>query len=303
LKDRRAVNARLKWRVPATLSAIGISAFFAFSAVKNMGDIIMHILVLVTGEYGQRHVENMRQHGPDHWQIDTWETPKVLPPVIDYPEDYLPDALPACDLILSLAEVKGVAELIPDIAQMTDAQAVIAPIDSVAWLPVGLARQLRGWLERQDVACVTPKPFCSLTETHVNALRQKEAYDPHPLIREFVQYYGAPTFSATVDEDTRTITHIEVVRDACCGCARYTAEKLIGTPVDDAVEASGLHHHHYPCQASMGIDAQYGDTLMHISGNIMKEAIKDALADHIQTHYIRPAGFSEQENDENADEL
>ncbi len=261
----------------------------------------MRILVLVTGEYGWRHVDVMRQSGPDHWQIDAWETPKVLPPVIDYPEDYLPDSLPACDLILSLAEVKGAAELIPDIAQITGAQAVIAPIDSVVWLPVGLARQLCGWLDRIGVACVTPKPFCSLTETHIHALREKVAYDPHPLIVEFAQHYGAPVFRAEVDEDTRTITRMDVIRDACCGCARYTAEKLIGTPVDDAVEASGLHHHHYPCQASMGIDAQYGDTLMHVSGNIMKEAVKEALGDHIQTRYIRPVGYSEDEDDGNGD--
>ncbi|MBN1963150.1 MAG: thymidylate synthase, partial [Anaerolineae bacterium] len=102
----------------------------------------MRILVLVTGEYGQRHVENLRQHAPSDWQIEVWQTPRVLPPVLDYPEDYLPESLPACDLILSLAEVKGAAELIPDIAKMTGARAVIAPIDSVAWLPVGLARQL-----------------------------------------------------------------------------------------------------------------------------------------------------------------
>jgi len=87
----------------------------------------MRILVLITGDYGRRHVENLRQHSPPHWQIDTWETPKVLPPVIDYPEDYLPAVLEPCDLILSLAEVKGAAELIPDIAQMTGARAVIAP--------------------------------------------------------------------------------------------------------------------------------------------------------------------------------
>jgi len=251
----------------------------------------MQLLVLVTGEYGWRHVNNMRLHSPAGWQIHTWETPKVLPPVIDYPEDYLPDSLPACDLILSLAEVKGVAEMIPEIAKMTDAQAVIAPIDNVAWLPVGLARQLRSWLKRQSVACITPKPFCSLTATHVNALRKTEAYDPHPLFREFTQHYGAPAFRATVDEATRIITAMEVTRDACCGCARYTAEKLVGTPVNEAVEASGLHHHHYPCQASMGIDAEYSDTLMHVSGNIMKDATRDALSDHIQTRYIRPTGY------------
>jgi len=42
----------------------------------------------------------------------------------------------------------------------------------------------------------------------------------------------------------------------------------------------------------MGIDPQYGDTLMHVSGNIMKDALREALGPHLQTRYIRPAGYS-----------
>ncbi len=252
----------------------------------------MRILVLVTGEYGWRHVENLRQHRPAGWEIAAWETPRILPPILDYPEEFLPETLPASDLILSLVEVKAANELIPPVAQMTGARAVIAPIDNVAWLPVGLARQLIDWLDRIGVACVTPKPFCALTETHYNTLRQKTAYDD-PLIRDFARVFGQPAFHVAVDEITHTITAVEVRRDACCGCARFVAEKLIGTPVDEAVEDSGLHHHHYPCQASMGIDTQYGDTLLHVSGNIMKESIKEALGEHLPTRYFRPEGWSE----------
>lgn len=253
----------------------------------------MRILALITGDYGQRHVENLEKHAPAEWTILTWATPKALPPVLDYPEDYLPDSLPAADLILSLAEVPGAAEMIPDIAKMTGAQAVIAPIDSQAWLPFGLARQLREWLARIDVACVTPMPFCSLTETHVNAQRLQAAYD-HPLICAFARHFGRPAFEVEVDRPGGQITGVEVRCDACCGCARFVAEKLVGTPVAEALEKGGLHHHHYPCQASMGIDPQYGDTLMHVSGNIMKDALREALGDNLQVHYIRPGGYIEE---------
>ncbi len=249
----------------------------------------MRILVLVTGEYGRRHVENLHAHAPDAWQIEAWDAPRLLPPVVDYPEDYLPDTLPAADLILSLAEVRGVAELIPDIAKMTGAQAVIAPIDSQAWLPVGLARQLRGWLARQGVACVTPMPFCSLTETHSGAYRHTEPYDD-PLIRAFAQHFGRPAFAVEVERPGGPITEVRVLRDACCGCARFVAEKLPGTPAVDSLEAAGLHHHHYPCQASMGIDPMFSDTLMHVSGNLMKDALREALGANLGTRYVRPAG-------------
>jgi hypothetical protein len=118
-------------------------------------------------------------------------------------------------------------------------------------------------------------------------------YRAHPLIAAFAEHFGQPTCRATVDERTRQIVALDVVRDAGCGCARYVAERLASTLVDEAIEAGGLHHHHYPCQASMGIDPQYGDTLMHVSGNIMKDALREALEPYLQTRYVRPAGYSE----------
>ena len=250
----------------------------------------MRILVLKTGEYGQRHIENLEKHTPAGWGVEGWQTPRSLPLMLDYPEDYLPDSFPPADLILSLAELPGVAEMIPDIAQMTGAKAVVAPIDSQAWLPFGLARQLRGWLDQIDVNCVTPMPFCSLTETHYNALRLKESYDD-PLIAEFARHFGRPAFDVQVDKESKEIVQVDVVRDACCGCAHFAAEKLPGTLIADSLEQVGLHHHHYPCQASMGIDPLYGDTLMHISGNIMKDALKEALGDDLEVPYIRPQGY------------
>ena len=137
----------------------------------------MKVLALVTGDYGHRHVQNMERHLLAGWQIATWQTPTRLPIVLDYYDEWLPNSLDPADLILSLAELPGVAELIPDLAKLCGAKAVIAPIDSQAWLPFGLARQLREWLVRIDVACVTPMPFCAFTENTYNALRLKQQYD------------------------------------------------------------------------------------------------------------------------------
>ena len=95
----------------------------------------MRILAIISGEYGTRHVSNLRQNGPASWIFETWKAPSLFPPIIDYPEDYLPASLPATDLLLAFGEQRGIIELIPDIAQMTGAQAVIAPVDNEAWLP------------------------------------------------------------------------------------------------------------------------------------------------------------------------
>ena len=249
----------------------------------------MHILAIITGDYGRRHVDNIRAHGPDEWTVEVWQAPTALPPIVDYPEDYIPETLPPADLILALHEHKGVAELIPEVAATTGAQAVIAPVDNVAWLPPGLANQLRGWLANIGVAAVFPKPFCSLTETHFNVRRHRQAYD-HPLIRAFARHFGRPDLRLTVDPQSRVITAAEVLRDACCGCAGHVAQALVGVPADEAEVQAGLAHHHYPCLASMGIDPDFSDTLMHVSGNLLKDNVAAQVKPFKRVQMIRPSG-------------
>jgi len=248
----------------------------------------MRILAVISGEYGQRHVDNLRARGPSHWVLETWTAPSLLPPVIDYPEDYLPAALPPAELILSFAEHKGVAELLPEIAQLSGARAVIAPVDNEAWLPRGLARQLHGWLEKIGVACVTPKPLCSLTETHYDLTRRQRVAYSDPLIAEFAHHFGRPSMAIQVDPQTRQILSVEVHRDAVCGCARYVAERLVGVSADDAEQQAGMLHHHFPCLASMGIDSDYGDTLMHVSGNILRDEVAAQVRPFKHVQYIAP---------------
>lgn len=254
----------------------------------------MKILVIVTGEYGKRHLKNIREYGPKSWEIETWQTPPVFPPFIDDPEDFLPDQLPAADLILSFAENKGAAELLPDIAKMVKAKAVLVAVDDELWLPRGLDRQLRGWLEEAGVDCVTPKPLCSLTDTTYGVTRHETASYDNPLIAEFARYFGKPELTLEIDPESRTITSAKVVRDAVCGCARYTAEGLIGLSADEAEEKAGLLHHHYPCLASMQKLPHFDhDTLMHVSGQIIKNNVGVQVKPFKQVRSFKPGKYSE----------
>jgi len=255
----------------------------------------MQILAITTvGEYGERHVRNIQENCPSSWQVDAWQAPNVLPLIIDYPEDYLPEELPKCDLLLSFAEHKGVAELLPDIAKMTNAKAVIAAIDNQNWLPRGLARQLRGWLERMDIPCATPKPLCSLTENDYKVTRRERISYLSSEISEFSKYFGQPDVDITVNPETLKIESIEVKRDAVCGCIRYVAQGLIGVSVDEAEGKAGLLHHHYPCLASMTKLNDYNhDTLMHESGNLLKDNINVQIKPFKQIRYISPGTRSD----------
>lgn len=240
----------------------------------------MRILAIVQGEYGQRHAANIRANGPSQWSVATWSAPRVLPQIIDEPEEFLPASLPPADLLLCFQEDGRAAQLISEVALRSGAQAVIAPIDREEWLPRGLANQLSRWFQARRVPAVFPKPLCSLTEESSGLRGMKTAYQS-PLISEFARHFGMPLFEISCERGTGTIRSITVVRDACCGCARTVASRLEGAGMREAEETAGLAHHHHPCLAGMGVDPDFSDTLMHVSGNLTKDAVRDALRRHL----------------------
>jgi hypothetical protein len=254
----------------------------------------MNILTVFSGEYGKRHLENITKYGPETWQISSWKSPPVFPPFIDEPEDFLPDSFDPADLILSFAEHKGAAELLPEIARLTGAKAVLVAVDDESWLPRGLDRQLHGWLADMEVACATPKPLCSLTESTYGVTRHEEAEYDSPQIAEFASYFGKPELKLEIDPEAGVITGAEVQRDAVCGCARFVAESLIGVDVNQAEEKAGLLHHHYPCLASMVKLPHFDhDTLMHVSGQVLKNNVGEEVKPYKTVRSFKPGKYSE----------
>lgn len=246
------------------------------------------ILAVTQAHWGERIAENIERHHPENWAVHRWAAPRVLPAIIDEPEDYLPASLPAVDLVLALGDSPGVAALIPDLVRRCGARAVIAPIDRNESLPAGLARQLHGWLAEMGVAAVFPRPFCSLTETTYNRAPAARPY-ADPLIRAFAAAFGRPEFQVSLDGQG-CIQAVAVARDTACGCGRRVAAGLAGCRIAQAVEQAGLLHHHHPCLASMNQDAEYRDTLMHVSGGLMRAAVQAELAGHVEQPYLRPGG-------------
>jgi hypothetical protein len=253
--------------------------------------VLFRVLAVTQGLWGERIAENVMAHAPRDWEVSVWAAPRVIPPIVDDPDEFLPDELPGTDLLLALGEVAGLAQLIPDIVRMTGARAVLAPIDRSESLPSGLALQLEGWLAQTGVPIVCPMPFCSLTPETINRPPRKANYDD-PVVRRFATHFGRPVFEVAVDKGH--ISQMAVLRDAACGCARHVAEGLIGVSIEDAAEEAGLLHHHFPCLASMNKDPEYQDTLMHVSGNFLKEALNEALTPHHSPDaYLRPRGLSD----------
>ena len=252
------------------------------------------VLCITQGQWGKRIASNIGSRAPHDWTVHTWRAPRILPPIIDDPEEFISTDLPEAQLILSLGENAGLAQLIPDIARSVGAKAVVAPIDNNQALPAGLARQLGTWLDEMGIKSVFPKPFCSLTTTTYNRTPLVTRYEDET-IAKFARHFGQPKFDVSVQEGK--IKGITVLRDAACGCAHAVAESLVGASVDGSLEQAGLLHHHYPCWASMEKDPDYRDTLMHVSGNILKDDLKDQIRSHLNVSYLRPEGHVEQDPD------
>jgi len=145
-----------------------------------------------------------------------------------------------------------------------------------------------------NVDCVTPKPLCSLTESEYGVTRHEMASYDNPLIAEFATYFGKPELDLEIDPETATIISAAVKRDAVCGCARFVAEGLVGLTANEAEEKAGLLHHHYPCLASMVKLPHFNhDTLMHVSGHLLKNNIGDQVKPYKTVRQFKPGKYSE----------
>jgi thymidylate synthase len=239
----------------------------------------MRILVATQGPYGERIARNLSENAPPDWTVEELKLPRALPALIEEPDDFLPEPLPQADLLIAAGESPGAAQLIRDIVERTGIRAVVAPIDNSAWLPQGLANQLKRELAQEGVASVFPKPFCSLTENSYGYRGAAQPYEDET-ISAFAQHFGRPKLRITVNPETRLIEHVEVERDSACGSVAHTARKMIGLSADEADTKAGLILHHYPCLCSMTteqIDDRLQDTLMHVSGYIINEEVAEQV--------------------------
>ena len=222
----------------------------------------MRLSILYGSDFGERFVSNLIERGFAD-SIYYVERIEVKDDVVD---EYSID--------LPKADVAVVIDIHPDILldlpeNLTHYKALIVPIERPT--PKGFLNQLETICEDIGLELATPKPFCSLNPKC-------------GVVKEFVEYFqiGYPIFKAqTIDlGDKIVISQIEVIRGQPCGLAWFVAEKLRGFVFrsrDELWSYLSELHHSYPCTASMQVDPDYGDTLLHVSGFTLREAIGKAL--------------------------
>jgi len=234
--------------------------------------IKVYALIMKNEEYGRRIVETICDKRFSNWIWGLYEFTEVPPITTLLNGDetrlrkYLPDINLECDLILSLGLPKELQALIPMIARKSRAKAVIIAVDNPNWIPPGQKKQISEELEEMDIAYAFPKPLCSLE-------KMGDKY-----IEEVAEHYEKQKLK--IKTKGGIIKNVEVIRGSPCGSTWYIAEKIIGTPIEPREklwEKIAKAHHTYPCLASMQIDPEIEDTILHKAQYIIREAIEKAL--------------------------
>ncbi len=220
-------------------------------------------IVHVGGRYLERVLAHLNAMSPGN--VDSYQVPRSLPPVLDDAGEYLPAELGAGDVIIAINIHPEILLEIPAMVGGGSTRALIAPLEDPNWIRPGLQRQVTRACADNDMESAFPKPFCSLAPTT-------------PAIEEFCEQFkvGKPTFKLTLEGGK--VASVEVVRGSPCGLTNFVAEKLVGLPADDSLhEKAGQFHHGYPCLASMNLDSATGETVMHASLYLIWDGVKAAL--------------------------
>jgi len=194
-----------------------------------------------------------------------YKTPLDLPSFVEEPEKYLPHNPPDCEVILAVGLHPDILATMPVLAEKMKAKAFIVPLENRNWCPRGLRRQLEESLGEMGVEYAFPKPFCTLEKTGT------------PVIDGFIRRYsiGKPLVKVKVAKGMNT--GAEVLRSAPCGSTWYVAQQIKWTKISDLEDTVAVAHHAFPCTASINVDPELGEPILHVAGYAVRNAVKTAV--------------------------
>ncbi|MEM3090983.1 MAG: DUF166 family protein [Candidatus Bathyarchaeia archaeon] len=198
--------------------------------------------------------------------------PSDLPAFIDKPEEYMPKSVPRADLCVASGLHKDLLLELPIHIAKAGVKGLIVPVEDFSEIPSGLRKQLKERCIELGLEYAFPKPFCSL-----------EPADDKLLISRFVAELGVgrPILEiSTAKRGSREVIEAAIVRrSAPCGSTWYVARRLIGVETKREIlyDAIAKAHHSYPCTATMNVDPEAKEPILHIGGYIIREEVEKAL--------------------------
>ncbi len=220
-------------------------------------------VVHIGGLYAERVISTLEEKCPGC--VVGYQVPSALPMMVDDPEEFLPAQLGNAEIIIAINLHQDLLLEIPHFVKGKATKALIAPLEDPNWIRPGLQRQVTAACAEIGIESAFPRPFCALTPAT-------------PVIAEFCRIYqvGRPEFKIVVKDGH--IVAVELIRGSPCGLTEHVRKGLIGLPLSsDIVKEAGIIHHSYPCLASMATVEETGDTLMHHSVFMLRDAVAAAL--------------------------
>ncbi|NVM37996.1 MAG: hypothetical protein HWN81_20550 [Candidatus Lokiarchaeota archaeon] len=210
-----------------------------------------------------------------------------VPEFIEDPEEYLPNNLPPVDFLMVVGIHQDLLSGLPYYFKDSGIKAVIVPIEDPKWVPAGLQVQVLEEFEKYSIQAAFPKPFCSLSK-ELNEYNKVGFHltSKHDFIDEFIDYFkiGEPIVSFLLSKDGESIEDTCVIQSAPCGSTYYICQQLKAKYFKNGKsgelslnERISKAHHAYPCNASMDQDSILKDSILHVGGYLIRNAIRREL--------------------------
>ena len=208
-----------------------------------------------------------------------------IPDFIEDPVEYLPENLPEVDFLLVVGIHQDLLSGLPDYLKGRGIKAVIVPIEDPKWVPAGLQLSILEEFEKNGIQAAFPKPFCALSrELNENNKIGFHLTKERDYIYKFMDYFkiGVPIVSFILSKDGKSIEDTCVLQSAPCGSTYYILQQLKAKYIENGGELSlnekiSKAHHAYPCNASMNADSILKDSILHVAGYTIRNAIRRAL--------------------------
>ena len=199
-------------------------------------------------------------------------SPSDLSALIDEPKKYMPKNIPKADLCIASGLHKDLLLELPRYLEKAEVKELVVPIEDFVEVPFGLRKQVEEKCQELSLESAFAKPFCSL-----------ETLENKPAISRLVTELniGKPLLEISTARRgcSEVIESAIVRRSAPCGSTWYIARKLTGIETTQEIlrDAVAKAHHSYPCTATMGMDPEAKEPILHIGGYIIREAVENAL--------------------------
>lgn len=227
---------------------------------------MLSVAVLHSGGAYQRRVKEYLESFPGA-AVTAYQLPADVPLMLEEEEAaiFLPTDAAHASVVIAIQLPSALLAEVPFMMGKGVARALLVPREAPSWVRPGLMNQVTRSCARFGIENAFPKPFCALEPMT-------------PLITQFCDEYmlGKPHIS--LESRDGLIDRATCLTSSACGLTSWVAEQLVGQPCNETLVRTVAELLHLrPCLASMAMDDEEGDTIMHHSIALMEQAARDAL--------------------------